>query len=286
MTSQQIIKYHERYRSIDVTFTKEIIRATGLLTQHVYLKCVGETWPCVIYSSSFQGAKVIINAKSGLHGKIQQANSLVSLRYSFKLSDKTDPLMFFVSSKAVGFSPYGGSPDVAMLTIQFTQRPPDDLIEIMGRLLDANINSTKRKEERILLNPETMRKLRLPAKETAIFIQGVPRRCILRDISFSGAKIIMVGVAKFLVEREINLRIDFDDPREGLMLKGKILRAEDVEGRKDLLAMAVQFDEPQIPMNYKMRINDYLSQYRSESRTEQASAPAAAAEQHETAKKA
>lgn len=267
-TSQQISKYFERYRGIDVTFTKEIISATGLVTKQVYLKCVGESWPCVIYSSSFQSAKIIINSRSGLYEKIQRANNLVSIRYSFKESDKVDPFMFFVAGRATGFAPYGGSPDVAMLTVSFTQRPPDDLIEIMGRLLDANINSTKRREERVLLTPESMRKLRLISKETAVFIQGVPRRCILRDISFSGAKVIMVGVAKFLADREVSLRIDFDDPRESPLLKGKIVRIEDVEGRKDLVALAINFVEQNTPMAYKLRINDFITQVRADSRTE------------------
>jgi hypothetical protein len=274
-TSQQIAKYYERYKSIDVTFTKEVIKATGLVTQQVYLKCVGETWPCVIYSSSFEGAKIIVNARSGLYEKIQRANNYVSLRYSFKESDKIDPFMFFVSARAAGYAPYGGSPDIAMLTMTFTQRPPDDLIEIMGRLLDANINSAKRREERILLTPESMRKLHLASKETAVFIQGVPRRCILRDISFSGAKVIMAGVAKFLLEREASLRLDFDEPREGILVKGRSVRAEDVEGRKDLIALAIHFDEQNVPMSYKLRINDYLTQVRTEPRGEQAPTPGA-----------
>lgn len=261
-TSQQIGKYYERYKSIDVTFTKEVIKATGLVTQQVYLKCVGETWPCVIYSSSFEGAKIIVNARSGLYEKVQKANNFVSLRYSFKESDKIDPFMFFVSARAAGYSPYGGSPDIAMLTMTFTQRPPDDLIEIMGRLLDANINSAKRKEERIMLGIDSMRKLHITSKETAVFIQGVPRRCILRDISFSGAKVIMAGVAKFLLEREAALRIDFEEPRESLLVRGRTVRSEDVEGRKDLVAIAIHFDEQAVPMGYKLRINDFLSQVR------------------------
>jgi hypothetical protein len=268
-TSQQIVKYYERYKTIDVTFTKEVISATGLITQQVFLKCIGETWPCVVYSSSFTGAKVIVNAKSGLHGKIQQANNLVSLRFSFRINDKTDPMLFYVAGRVGGYSPYGGSPDVSMLSLVFSQRPPDDLIEIMGRLLDANINSAKRREERILLTPDVMRRLHIVSKETAIFIQGVPRRCIIRDISFSGAKVIMVGVAKFLVDRDAIMRIDFEDPRESLAFKGKTLRTEDVEGRKDLVAMAVHFDETQVPMNYKMRFNDFLTQVRADNRTDQ-----------------
>jgi hypothetical protein len=141
------------------------------------------------------------------------------------------------------------------------------------------MNSTKRREERILLTPEALRKLQIISKETAIFIQGVPRRCILRDISFSGAKIIMIGVAKFLMDKTAALRIDFEDPREAILLKGRIVRSEDVEGRKDLVALALHYEETQVPMNYKMRINDFLSQVRADSRANPS------AEQNETANK-
>ncbi len=273
-TSQLISKYYERYRAIDVTFTKEVIKATGMVPQQVFLKCLGETWPCVIHSSSFDGAKIIVNSKTNLHEKIQKANNLVSLRFSFKLSDKVDPLLFFVSARTAGFAPYAGSQDVAMFTLSYNQRPPDDLIEIMGRLLDANMNSSKRREDRILLTADSMRKIGLTLKETAVFIQGVPRRCIIRDVSFSGAKIIMVGVAKFLVEKETAIRFDFEDPRESMLIRGKTVRAEDVEGRKDLCAIAINFGEQTVPMSYKMRINDFLNQVRADPRGEQAAADA------------
>jgi hypothetical protein len=273
LTSQKITVYYERFKGIEVTFTKEIIQVTGLLTQQVHLKCVSDFWPCVVYSSSFQGAKIVANIKSGLVEKLQQANNYVSLRYCFKNSDSGNPVPFFVAARVMGFAPYGGSKDVAMFTLQFTQRPPDDLIEIMGRLLDANVNSAKRREERILITADSQRKLNVLSKESAVFIQGVPRRCILRDISFSGAKLIMMGVAKFLVDKESALRIDFDDPRESFLLKGKFVRSENVEGRKDLVALAILFDESRIPMGYKMRINDFLSVVRADNRT--GDAPAA-----------
>jgi hypothetical protein len=153
-----------------------------------------------------------------------------------------------------------------MFTLQFTQRPPDDLIEIMGRLLDANVNSVKRRDERILLAPDAIRRMKLLAKQAAVFIQGVPRRCMPRDLSFSGSKLIMIGVAKFLMEKESVLRLDFEDPRESFLIKGKFIRSEGVEGRKELVALAIQFDETQVPMGYKLRINDFLSQIRMDNR--------------------
>jgi len=266
LTSQKINEYYERFKTIEVTFTKEIIQVTGLIPNQVYLKCVGDFWPCVIVSTSFQGAKIVANIKSGILQKMERANNMVSLRFCFKLADKTNPVTFFINTRNSGYTSYGGSRDVALFSLQFTQRPPDDLIEIMGRILEANINSAKRREERILITAESIRKLNILSKESAVFIEKVPRHCILRDISFSGAKLIMMGVAKFLVNRDAALRVDFDDPRESFLLHGKFIRSETVEGRKELIALAILFAENTIPMGYKIRINNFLSQIRTDNR--------------------
>jgi hypothetical protein len=266
LTSQKINEYYERFKTIDVTFSKEVIQVTGLVTNQVYLKCVGDFWPCVIFSSSFQGAKLVINTKSGILQKLERANNIVSLRYCFRFSEKGNPVSFFLNARSMGYTPYSNSADVALFSLQFTQRPPDDLIEIMGRILDANVNSAKRHDERIIISPESLRKLNIASKESSIHIQGVPRRCILRDISFSGAKIIMMGVAKFLVEKDATIKIEFDDPSQSFLIKGTIIRSEAVEGRKELVALALHFEENAVPMGYKVRINEYLSQFRVESR--------------------
>jgi hypothetical protein len=263
LTSQKIAALYERFRDIEVTYTKEIIQVTGLQSKQIYLKCVSDVWPCVVYSSSFLGAKIAVNVKSGLIPRLQQANNMVSLRFCFKDPLQGEQVTFFVSARSLGYSPYNGAQDVGLFTIQFTQRPPDDLIEIMGRLLDANVNSTRRRTERVLITQETLRKLKLHSSECAVFIQEVPRRCILRDISFGGARIIIQGVVKFLMEKEASLRIDFEDPRESFLVKGKFTQAENVAYRKDMAIINLAFKDGQIPMGYKMRLNDYLSTIRS-----------------------
>jgi hypothetical protein len=266
LTGQKIAVLYERFKGIEVTFTKEIIQVTGLLTQQVHLKCLSDFWPCVLFSASFEGAKIITNLKSGIMGKLRQANNSVSLRFCFKTLEKGNPVTFFVSARVVGTTPYRDAEDVSLLSLQFTQRPPDDLIEIVGRVLDANINSTKRKDERILITNDSQRKLRLATKESTVFVQKVPRRCILRDLSFSGAKLIMMGVAKFLVDKEAGLRVDFEDPRESFLSLGKFIRAENVEGKKEMVALAMEFDEASVPMGYKIRINEFINTLRADSR--------------------
>ena len=276
LTTQKVASYYERYKGIDVTFTKDMIQVTGLITEQVHLKCGSDFWPCVFFATSFQGSKIVANTKSGLIGKLQHANNLVSLRLCFKNAETGSPLTFFVQGRVMGAVPYKNSNEISLLSIQFTQRPPDDLIEVIGRVLDANVNSAKRKEDRITITAESQRKLKILAKETAAFVQGVPRRCILRDMSFSGAKVIMMGVAKFLVNKETALRFDFDDPRESFLVKGKFIRSENVEGKKEMIALAMEFDEAFVPMGYKIRINEYLNTIRADSRFQEGEVSTAA----------
>ena len=265
LTSQKISTYYELFKSIDVSYSKEIMLVTGLITKQVFLKCASDSWPCIISSSSFQGAKVLVSIKSGILQKLERANNMVSLKFCFKVADKGDPLSFFVTTKSVGYTPYQGSDDMALFNLQFTQRPPDDLIEIMGRILDAGVNSKKRKDERILISPDSSRKLNI-SKESAVLIQNVPRHCILRDISFAGARLVMMGVAKFLVDKEAFLKMDFEEPRETFLLKGILVDPEMIEGRKELISLELQYDENMVPMGYKIRVNDYLSQIRPDGR--------------------
>jgi hypothetical protein len=273
LPAQKVALYYERYKGIDVTFTKDMIHVTGLVTEQVHLKCGSDFWPCFLFASSFQGAKLVANTKSGLADKLQKANNLISLRLCFKSMETGNPLTFFVAGRVLGMAPYKNSNEISLLNIQFTQRPPDDLIEVIGRVLDANVNSAKRKDERILITVETQRKIKLVIKETSAYVQGVPRRCILRDLSFSGAKVIMMGVARFLVNKETALRLDFDDPKESFLIKGKFIRSEEVEGNKGMIALAMEYDEAFIPMGYKIRINEFINTTRADSRGQEESSP-------------
>ncbi|MDR2921991.1 MAG: pilus assembly protein PilZ [Treponema sp.] len=273
LTTQRIEALYNTFKGIDITFTKDMIQVTGLITEQVHLKCGSDFWPCVFFSTSFQGAKIVANIKSGLIDKLQKANNSVSLRFCFKSLETGNPLTFFVAGRVIGLAPYKNSEDVSLLSVQFTQRPPDDLIEIIGRIFDANVNSTKRKADRIIISSETQRKLKLLSKETVAFIQAVPRRCILRELSFANAKVVMLGVAKFIIDKDTTLRFDFDDPRESFMVKGKFVHSEEVEGKQEMVALAMVYDEANIPMGYKIRINEYLNTLRGSAvEREQASA--------------
>ena len=150
VTSQQLENYYQIYKNKEVTFTKDVNNALGLNAKQIFLKCLGEQWPCILYSSSLESAKVILNLDQKSMEKIKKANNLISLRFSFTTQDSVDPMAFFVPGKITGFNPYKkDNPNLMFLAINFTKRPPDNLIEILGTLLETALVSQKRKDERI-----------------------------------------------------------------------------------------------------------------------------------------
>lgn len=258
-TSQQITRYYQQHANVDVTFTKEVIAAISLLPKQVFVKCLGHQWPCVIYSASLSAAKIIANLQTGLNESLKKANNLVSLRFSFLQPDKATPLSFFVPAKVAGAAPYNKErSDVYFLNLSYTQRPPDDLIEVLGSLVEAHANSARRSEERIILNPESMGRLGIPDKGATLVVEGVQRKCIVRDLSFSGAKVLAMGLAKLLMNKQAVLHLPVVEPEEKLAIPGTVIRFEPVEGREDIAAFAIKFDEEKIPVAYKLRINAQL----------------------------
>jgi hypothetical protein len=262
ITSQQLTRFFELYGKTEVTFNRQVIDATGLIPNNVHLRIADQQWPCIIYSSSMIGARVIAGVKTAFYESLQQVNNHASLRYCFKLAEKADPIPFFVSGKITGYSQYNPkNPDVQLISMEFTQRPPDDLIQILGVLLEANANAQRRRDERIVLSPENIKKLGLEPKDTFVYVENVPRKCIVRDLSFGGAKILMTGIAKFLDKKKASLKLLRADTSEEMQIPGEILRVENVEGRKDIVVIALKYTEDP-PMNYKLMINGYLTAVR------------------------
>jgi hypothetical protein len=283
VTTQQLARYYEQYRTTEVTFNKQVATATGLVAKNVYLKMPDRQLSCIVFSSSMAGARVIASISPTIIAGFKQANNRISLRWCFKLADKVEPITFFVPSHPTGFAHYAvQDPDVQIVALEFTQRPPDDLIQILGMLLEANSNASRRKDERIVLSPETLKKMGLESREAAIVIERASYKCALRDISFSGAKVLAAGSAAAFADRKVALKIIRGDPSLDILIQGVVRRAEEVGGHKDILAIGIEF-EGDIPMTYKLLISSYLGTIRrgptdsSRGEQEAVKAPAAGA---------
>jgi len=262
ITSQQITRYYTTYTRNEITFNRQVVDATGLVTNQVFLKVADFQHPCILFSCSMSTAKVVTGVKTSFLEAVRTNNNHVNIRFCFRMAEKADPVSFFVLARLMGSAPFDPSkPNVLLMTLEYTQRPPDDLIEILGNLLEVNSAAQKRREERIILTPEALKKMGLAGKESFLLVEGVPRKCLLRDLSFSGSKVLVSGIAKFLEKKKVVLKLSYGDPPEEIQIPGEILRVEDVEGRKDIVALGIQFGD-QVPINYKVLIHEFLGTQR------------------------
>lgn len=259
VTKKEILDYTENYGSaLGLTFTKEVIQTLGLDTRQVFLKIMGNHWPCIIYSCSMNSAKVLVNLKKDIINVIKKSNNLVNLRFFFNSPNKGNPIAFFVTGKVTGWTTYNSKrDDLCFLSLSFTQKPPDDLVYMLGRLMDANEGYKRRKEERIDIDPISIKRMGLKSKISYLKNGGNVVKCILRDLSFSGAQIIVPTAANIQKEATIHIAFDFDELNQPIFIAGKAIRTEKVD-EKNLITVAILFSEESIPLEYKMAINEYL----------------------------
>ncbi len=259
VTSQKISVYYDQYRDKEITFTKDILKTLGIDPRQIYIKCNGVQWPCIINSISLMNSRIILGTKGGAYAQLTKTENVpVSLRLFFT-DTGNQTMSFFVAAHVTNVTPYMNSDNLAVITLSYTQRPPDDLIEKIGVLLETNANAIRRREDRIIINDDSKRRLGLTKAESFIYIQNVPRHCVVRDLSFFGAKVILIGVPKFLETKEAVLCLLFDDIPNPVVIKGHVVNATRIEGRKDLIFVNLKFDEENVPFVYKLHINTYLS---------------------------
>ena len=146
--------------------------------------------------------------------------------------------------------------DLVLVSLESTQRAPDALIERLGRIISASVNAKRLSNEKIVLNEVNMRRISLLKKETVVFVDGVPRRCILQHVCFAGATVYMMCVATFLKNKAVTLKFEFTDPDAVIAIKGKTNKATPLEDRKDLVSLNIEYTQPS--MNYNLYLNRYF----------------------------
>jgi hypothetical protein len=276
ITSQQLVQYYERYRETEVTFNKQVITATGLIPRNMYLRVQDRELPCTVFSSSMASARVIANVKANYFLDLKRPNTRLALRWCFKQQDKVEPITFFVPCRVTGFTHFNvQKPGVQMMTLVFTQKPPNDLVEILGGLLEANWNSQQRREERIPITPENMKKLGMDSRDAVLRVGETSRACLLRDLSFIGAEVLASGLTESDSGRPASLNIAKGEQATDMTLQGTITRVEEVGGRRDIKAVAIEYGTD-TPISYKLLVNSFLATRKASRDGEAGPAPASA----------
>jgi hypothetical protein len=106
-----------------------------------------------------------------------------------------------------------------------------------------------------------MKKFGLESRDALLFVDGAARRCLLRDVSFGGAKVLAPGLPESALEKQVSLKIAKGEQAAEMTLPGVIKRIEEVGGRTDIVAVCIQYSADP-PMTYKLLINSFLMSMR------------------------
>lgn len=261
ISNQKLFQYYEKYNSKEIAFNSSIIKIVGLEPKKIFLKIKGDPSPCLLYSASMKQAKIIINLDTQTFEEIKKANNFVNLRLSFFPKEAKNPITFFVPSIVKGYNIFkvkSGNQTPFLVTLEYTQKPPDDLIEILGKIIDTSENFEKRKSLRINLEGKIISDIGLSTSRSYAVIDKIKRTCIIKNISAYGCMIILACIPKFIMNKDIMVNLFLIDKTEPLQISGKIVRYEEVANRRDIYGIGIEFYEKDIPYEYKILINNYL----------------------------
>lgn len=261
LTRQDIDNFYFNYKNDEVVFTKTISNLFGIQPKQIYLKFKDIQRPCIIYSSSMCKAKVIASLPPNILEQIKSENS-INLRYAVANEDKkNDLLFFFIKCKTVEVTPYKPEQNLYIIDFDYVSKPPETLIILLGRLLEAKKNSIERSDDRIIIDKEVAINLGLVSSAVQLTIDNIPRQAIIRDVSFGGIKLLLAGNAKFLNDKAIKLILHHKEYNE-ITLLGRSIRSESLMNRKDIVALAIQFDKKVVPVQYNLLINEYIKSHK------------------------
>jgi hypothetical protein len=259
-TSYTINSFYDKFRTIEITFTKKIVEIVNLMSEDVYLKCGNSQFPCIINSTSMAGAQIIINSTSTFFDQVRRNNQKVFLRFAFKRSENATPLTFFIQSKVEGYTPLPERKNLFFVRITYNQRPPDDLIGILGMLIEeASSNIIKRKEERIVATVDALKDLKIKDSRCALICQNTKALCMLRDFSASGAKVIIQSKSgEAFHDKQVFLCLQFEGEKNTCNLTGIVKRVEEIKERDDFVALGIEFTDSPTLKGYQRIIDQYL----------------------------
>lgn len=259
VTKNEILNYFSMYKDFkSVTFTKEVISALGLDVRQIYLKISNDSFPCIIYKVAFTNAEVLVSLDKDVLEKIKKAKETVYLRFYFVSPKKDAPIAFLVPSVITSWSIYDeNKSNLFFVHLSFLRTPPDDLIYLLGSLIDANKKFSVRKNERIDINPISIKRLGIRSKISFIKAKDCTIKSIIKDISLSGSKLIISSLSNLNMGDLCQVACDFEQEKHPFFITGKIVQMDELTPHK-LTSIALQYEDDAIPLNYKIYINEYL----------------------------
>jgi len=240
---------YQEYQDTELTYTKDVAVGLGLLPGESSIKWQGSSYPCVVHSGSFNSAKVLVKLTSSQWRAMQIGSKLTTLTMTMVQSKAGRKELININGTLQLLQQPGSGGEVSVLLgVTFAHRPPDNFLQAQGSYLSLRQEANQRTEERILLSPENKDLIGVMNLNTIVTVDHIERKCLIRDLSYTGARAILTGVAPFLVDKPFTLQVPLAEGT--IQIPGKIVRADPVEGHKGLAVIAMGYHTDHVPLDY------------------------------------
>ena len=115
-----------------------------------------------------------------------------------------------------------------------------------------------RKEERIVLTNDLIDKTKFDPKRIFLLINKSARRSIIKEVSFSGVKLITSGTKDELENKDIKLVVDINKQKR-IVLSGCVVRVNKMENADGLVSLGIKLNDQVIPLSYKSLITNFYT---------------------------
>lgn len=257
VSSTKISEYYNNYKDQEVFFNKSICEITGLVSEKLRFKVSSEEFPCVLYACSMERIIIISNLTENDLQKVRAGKGIATIKFSFFPATAKKDFSFFISCKIKKINSFKlANGSAFMITLDFGQRPPDDFIEIIGKITDNAVKFNNRKELRIRLDDKIATSLGMDSAKGFAVIDETCKPCIFSDISTSGCGIIMTDSPEIEVHRPITIQLNIKT--KPININAMIVRSEKVNNRPELIRLGILYEKEEIPYVYKNMITNYL----------------------------
>jgi hypothetical protein len=242
---------YQEYLDTELTYSKEVAAGLGLLPAEASLKWQGALFPCVVHSCSFRVAQVLVRLTEAKWKEMEAGSRIGTLTLTF-LQPKTAKKELFQFNGSLQVVQYHGAGEgelSVLMTVTFSHRPPEGFLQAHGSYLGLKKEANQRKEDRIPMTNQARDLMGLSNLNTTVTVDHIDRKCLIRELSYTGARAILTGVAPFLLDKPFALTVPMVDPHP-MSIPGRIVRAEPVEGHKGLAVIALGYHPDRVPVEY------------------------------------
>ncbi len=248
-TALQVL--YQDYLTTELTYVKDVADALGLLPAESTVKLQTVLYPCLVHSASFQSAKVLMRLTPEQAITVQIGSKVVTLTLVLLDSRKAKKELYqFNGSFQVVQKHLAGDNEIVFLaSITFSHRPHEVFLQAHGSSLNLKKEAQARQQDRIALTPETMGILGLSSLNTTVVIDKIERKCLMREVSYGGSRVVLTGAGQFLSEKPFELV--FPHTSHGnILIPGMVSRAENMESHRGLAQLALTFTPGKVPVAY------------------------------------